>query len=284
MLQIELASGRVVKAERNRALRKLIGRSRSSIEYKHRNISAVMAAFGLPFIRGYKPAVNYQASLFEAVEARISKLGLHEKLAQTDHAAEERRRRLVEGGLHDRHAHLEVPGVSPPAHWKYERVPLNVPRLSNIDPSIDRIIRRFDPAARDARARALGEAGEAFLFQAERNRLAAHGRDDLAAKVRWVAKEDGDGAGFDILSFTKRGEERWLEVKTTNGPSTTPFWLSENERRVSEEYRDRFRLARLYDFSRKPAAYRMKPPLTDHVHLFPSQYRAELYRSDSGQR
>ena len=60
MLQIEFVGSAIVKAERNRALQNLIGRSRSSIEYKHRNISAVMAAFGLPFIQGYKPAVNYQ--------------------------------------------------------------------------------------------------------------------------------------------------------------------------------------------------------------------------------
>ena len=104
--------------------------------------------------------------------------------------------------------------------------------------------------------------------------MSTNGRDDLAAKVRWVAKEDGDGAGFDILSFSKRGEGRWLEVKTTNGPAATPFWISENELRVSEERQDVFRLVRLYDFSRKPAAYRLKPPLTDHVRLNPAQYRA----------
>ena len=118
--------------------------------------------------------------------------------------------------------------VAPPAAPKPEC-------LQKINPDIHTIIRRFDPAVRDARARALGEAGEEFVFQAEQNWLSSNGRDDLAVKVRWVAKEDGDGAGFDILSFSRRGEKRWLEVKTTNGPSTTPFWISENERRVSEE-------------------------------------------------
>ena len=155
-------------------------------------------------------------------------------------------------------------------------MPSKIARPSRIDPSIDRIIRKFDPAARDAKARALGEAGEAFLFHAERNRLSARGRDDLAAKVRWVAKEDGDGAGFDILSFSKHGGECWLEVKTTNGPVETPFWLSENEFRVSEGNLDKFRLVRLYNFSRRPSAFRMKPPLTDYVDLIPVNYRAEL--------
>ena len=118
----------------------------------------------------------------------------------------------------------------------------------NDDPVVRRILRKFDPARRDARARALGKAGEVFLLHAEQSWLSTNGRDDLAAKVCWVTKEEGDGAGFDILSFSRRGEERLLEVKTTNGPSTTPFWISENERRVSEKYRKIFRLVRLYNF------------------------------------
>lgn len=117
-------------------------------------------------------------------------------------------------------------------------------------------------------------AVKSFLFQAEQNPLSEIGRDDLAGKVRWVAKEDGDGAGYDILSFSRYGDERWLEVKTTNGPATTPFWITENERRASEDRPDVFRLARLHDFSRVPATFRLRPPLTDHVRLSPSQYRA----------
>ena len=251
MLQIELAGGAIVKAVHNRALQKLIGRSRGSIEYKHQNISAVMAAFGLPFIRGYKPAVNYQQALFEVIRVH-----------------------LVEHRLHDSLANAEVALTFSPSDLVYKPAPIMNKKLKVDNPVIRRILHEFDPAVRDAKARALGEAGEAFLFQAEQDWLSANGRDDLAAKVRWVAKEDGDGAGFDILSYSKRGKKRWLEVKTTNGPSTTPFWISENERRVSEKHQDMFRLVRLYDFSQQPAAYRLRPPLTNHVQLIPTQYRA----------
>ena len=72
-------------------------------------------------------------------------------------------------------------------------------------------------------------------YTLKRYRLSAIGRTDLSSKVRWIAKEVGDGEGFDILSFSEKGEERWLEVKTTNGPATTPFWISENEWQVSEK-------------------------------------------------
>lgn len=251
MLETELAGATVVKAQRNRTLQNVIDRSRGSIEYKHQNISAVMAALGLPLIQGYKPAVNYQHALFDAIEARI-----------------------IGSDIQNRIADASMPNAVSPGNLVYGPAPELSPRPLAANPALNRLVRKFDPALRDARARALGEAGEAFLFHAEQDRLSAHGRDDLSGKVRWVAKEDGDGAGYDILSFSKRGDVRWLEVKTTNGPATTPFWITENERRVSEERPDVFRLTRLYDFSRTPAAFRLKPPLTEHVRLAPTQYRA----------
>ena len=99
---------------------------------------------------------------------------------------------------------------------------------------VKKILREFDPAIRDAKSKSLGNAGEEFVLYAEKYRLSEIGRTDLSSKVRWVAKEVGDDEGYDILSFSEKYEERWLEVKTTNGPATTPFWLSENERQVSE--------------------------------------------------
>lgn len=56
MLRIEMKDRIFNKAERNRMLQERFSRSRGSIAYKHRNISAIMAMLGLPFIRGYKPA------------------------------------------------------------------------------------------------------------------------------------------------------------------------------------------------------------------------------------
>ena len=58
MLRIEEAGGAFNKAERNRTLQARIGRSKGSIEYKHRNTSAVMEQLGLRFIQGYKLAQN----------------------------------------------------------------------------------------------------------------------------------------------------------------------------------------------------------------------------------
>ena len=251
MLQFDLAGEKFNKAEYNRVLQQAIGRSKGSIEYKHQNISAVMERMGLPSITGYKPPHKFQTRLYEVVDFRLSHTGLSEKISNDVGNA-----------------------IAPAEGLRFLEAPERHPEPDTPDRTVRRIIRLYDPAKRDARLRKLGEAGEHFLYRAEKNRLSWHGRDDLANKVRWISKEDGDGAGYDILSFSRNGEKRLLEVKTTNGPVTTPFWISRNELQVSEENREIFRVARLYQFSRSPLAFRLKPPLEDHVNLRAAEYFA----------
>ncbi|WP_287214730.1 DUF3883 domain-containing protein [Mesorhizobium sp.] len=142
--------------------------------------------------------------------------------------------------------------------------------------ALERIVRKFDPALRDARNRQLGQGGEERVFFAEQSGLRAAGRDDLARKVRWVSVEDGDGAGYDIRSFDAAGSERLIEVKTTTGHKQTPFLLSENERAFSEERPDAFRLVRLFDFVHQPRAFELTPPLDRSVLLKAATWRTHF--------
>jgi len=98
----------------------------------------------------------------------------------------------------------------------------------------------------------------------------------LARKVEWTSEVRGDGAGYDIRSFDFDGKDRLIEVKTTNGPAKTPFYLSENERAFSDERPDAFRLLRLYQFVDKPSAFELMAPLSDRLALHPCNYRATL--------
>jgi hypothetical protein len=82
--------------------------------------------------------------------------------------------------------------------------------------------------------------------------------------VRWVAEEDGDGAGYDVLSFEASGEERLLEVKTTNGSARTPFFLTRHEWRIAEERRG--------GVARR--IFTIEPPLENSLRL-----RAETWRA-----
>ena len=98
----------------------------------------------------------------------------------------------------------------------------------------------------------------------------------LAKKIRWISEEDGDGAGYDILSFDEKGKERFLEVKTTVGSDTTPFYITRNELSLSSERPEAFRLCRVFDFSIRPRMFELAPPLADFVHLSPLSYEASF--------
>lgn len=137
------------------------------------------------------------------------------------------------------------------------------------------IARKFDVAARDARNRTLGRAGEeCALLAHERLVLEVAGRDDFARKVRWVSEEDGGGAGYDIVSFAPDGRSRLIEVKTTNGWERTPFHITRKELAVAEERRLEWCLFRLWNFSRAPKAFKLHPPLDAHVSLTATSFQA----------
>lgn len=106
----------------------------------------------------------------------------------------------------------------------------------------------------------------------------ANHRRDLAQGVRWVAAEEGDGAGYDILSFDLSGAERLIEVKTTNGPARTPFFLSRNERALSEERPGDWLLYRVHLFATEPRIFTLAPPLESSVDLKPETWRAVFSR------
>ena len=258
MLADDCAGRPYSKAAYNRALQERISRSRGSIEYKLQNISAVLKGLGEDWIPGYKPAFNFQMALADAV-ARW--LALHPGwLART-------------GSSLSAHA----PGLAEPeALW------IGPPPTAGNGPPPDEleqmlfVARKFDVAGRDARNRALGRAGEERVLGHERVTLASAGRHDLARKVRWISEEDGDGAGYDILSFAPDGRPRRLEVKTTNGWDRTPFHISRTELAAADEWRSEWSLVRLWNFSRAPKAFELHPPLDRHVSLTAESFRADF--------
>src|SRR5260370_41274444 len=77
MLGRERAGDKINKADLYRKLAPEVRRSEKSIEWKLRNVSAVLEEIGIAWIPGLLPAHNYQDSLVEAVEAQ---LGQHPKV------------------------------------------------------------------------------------------------------------------------------------------------------------------------------------------------------------
>jgi Domain of unknown function (DUF3883) len=254
MLRLQLAGEQFIKVHRIISLQKIVDRTRPSIEFKFRNISAALELLGLPWVKGYLPAHNFQRSLMLVLESRLEQFD------------------VVTLGA------IETPpsGMQEATALFYEQPPQKVVSTSlNAESEIVRMLRKFDAAERDQRNRNLGLKGEELIFHSERSRLAIE-NPKLVEKIRWVSKEDGDGAGFDILSFDKSGQERLLEVKTTVGGRTTPFYISRNELSLSRERPLEFRLIRLYDFAQDARAFELAPPLESFVSLEPQNYVARF--------
>lgn len=267
MLDKQLRGEPLNKAEHNRSLQQLLpARGHKAIEFKHQNISHVLHQLRLPRLAGYRPARNIQRSLIAAVQRQLPAHGeLDERLVLA--AAPEP---------------LEIPSRAAPAPGDAILRLRAAPAPAAAEPADteerrNRLVRRIDWAVRDERNRRLGRQGEERVLASERARLAAADRPDLAKKVRWVSAEDGDGAGYDILSYCRHGEERFLEVKTTVGGPRTPFRLSAGERECAAEHPERFRIVRVYDFLRRPETFRLRPPLAAAVRLEPTEYRATPY-------
>jgi hypothetical protein len=251
MLDAELSGHGYVKSRRNAAMMERTGRSHGSVEFKHQNISAVLDELGLPWIRGYKPRRNFQTTLFEAIDRYLSARG-----------------EAVLGGTPKPEAPVDAEGIFVGAP---ERRP-EPPR----PPELERLVGKFDPVARDYRNRTLGSAGEAFVLDVERKRLAQADRPDLARQLRWVAAEDGDGAGYDVRSFDLSGRERLIEVKTTKGAARTPFFLTRNEHDLAGERPDSWRLYRVHLFAQAPRIFTIAPPLSEALHLRTESWRASF--------
>ena len=249
MLTKELSGQSYVKSHHCSALMATLGRSHRSVEFKHQNISAVLDELGLPWIPGYIPKPNYQGAIFDAIDRYLSGHQNILSLAQRGPAPP-----LVDDVF------VNAPSVLPGAKEKPKR--------------LLRLVRKFDPVERDLRNRSLGEAGEAFVFQSERNRLHHAGRTDLAEQIRWVSKEDGDGSGYDIHSFTLDGVTRLIEVKTTNGAARTPFFISRNEYELSCERPTDWCIYRVHLFAQSPRIFALQPPLDKNLRLSTEVWRA----------
>ena len=248
-------------AHRNALMMKLRSRSRSSVERKHQNISAVLVELGFTYISGYKPLFNYQAQLRATVLAHLA--GRKRDLEHINTVRDIDPAPYT--GNWDRVLDPDVP----------EHIPMAMP------PERKYLARHVNYSQREAENRRLGASGEQFVLDFERFRLARVGREDLANEVEWSSNERGDGLGYDVRSFRIGGdgvakdEEMFIEVKTTNRGKYQPFYISENEVEFSREFNERYSLYRVYDFcSRGRRLYRMPGCVKDHVSLNPVLYRA----------
>ena len=264
MLASELHGELFNKAQHRRELMPLLqGRTEASIERKHQNISAVLGEMGFPFVDGYKPLRNYQRT---HLPMRVSEaLTAHPSIVRTVEAEVDQPVTVP--------SIADILGAMQDAPRPSDKVARNAPPLFQGWLQGNGGINYLE---RESHNRSLGSAGEEFVVNYERARLSFAGKDRLAESVEWVSRTEGDGTGYDVLSFEKSGRERFIEVKTTQYGRYTPFFVSRNELRFCDRHREAYRLYRVFAFKSEPKMFSLKGSIEDHCRLDPTEYRASL--------
>lgn len=234
MLSSEMKGEAYSKAEHRRYLSPLLNsRSDGSIEFKHQNISAVLIYLGQPYIKGYLPRYNYQKVLVDKVIDYLTR----------NINIEDQFRHFADKKIIHRESSL-----------KFEKLIVEAPTLSAVSEPSTRYNRnpiKINYLEREQRNQSLGKSGEQLVMQFEKWNLNRIGKEKLADQVKWISQEEGDGAGFDILSKNLNGTDKYIEVKTTKLGKETPFYFSKNELDFSVEHSTNFHLFRLFNFEQE---------------------------------
>lgn len=261
MLTLELAGQNYNKSVHRRALLKqLNSRSNGAVELKHQNISAVLRDLNCFWIPGYKPRGNYQDALARYVENWINS---HPEFDRASRFAVDQPA-FVPSGVELSKLVVEAP------------TPTSQVKEAPAEYAIRRSAAKRDYVAQEARNAALGNAGELLALEYEDFRLRSAGKKTLAERIEHVSKTQGDGLGYDILSFETSGKERFIEVKTTAFAKETPFYASMNEVAYSEEFQDQFHLYRLFEFRKLPKLFSLSGAIGSHCYMDPVSFICKL--------
>ena len=262
MLSFEINQVPYSKTKHRTALiPKLNGRSNGSVEFKHQNISAALVSLGQPYIIGYKPRFNYQKSLEIAILDYLENDKAIEKTFDTFAFDEE----------------LNNAGKIDFKNWTEEFPDFSDMNDSNNrayeDPEIYKLrIAKINFIEKEQRNKVLGFNGEQLVLEYEKWRLGAIGKEKFIDKVEWISEEQGDGAGFDILSKNNNGTDRYIEVKTTKLGKLTPIYLSRNELKFSNINTENYYLYRVFEFNRNPKLFTRNGSLGEVCNLEPISY------------
>jgi hypothetical protein len=256
MLKLELKLKKYNKAAHRRILTPLLNKRKpGAIERKHQNISAALRKLGQPFIKGYAPLSHYQNILDEEVVRYLIQNPQIERLFNSF------ANRII---------------VKPPAKDDFNEFITEAPKARQaLEPktSYRRNPIKINYLEKEQQNRNLGELGEELVMEYERWQLIKLGKDNLADKVEWVSKEQGDGTGFDILSRNLNGTDKYIEVKTTKLSKETPIFFSKNELEFSVDHHKDFHLYRVFDFEKKAQMFKRNGALNEICQPVPISYK-----------
>ncbi len=116
----------------------------------------------------------------------------------------------------------------------------NINVTKNIEPPEKRYRfgKKIDWDSLNEKRKITGIEGEELVMILEEDYLKSINRTDLANQIRHISKEEGDGLGYDILSYFDDGRKKYIEVKSTKSSIETPFNISQNELSFLEDHYD----------------------------------------------
>lgn len=261
MLRLELRGEKYNKTEHRRALiEQLNNRTHGSVEMKHQNISAVLMSEDIQGIIGYKPLGNYQGALFNEVFGYLA-----------------RNRDLYALFKKDAEASPIIPSIQDfLAAYEDAPEPVDTSTSSIAEPRAIYVPEKVNFLEIEANNIELGDAGEQFVINFEKARLIRAGKESLAERIEQVSVTQGPSAGFDVLSFEENGSDRYIEAKTTKNGKNTPFYVTPNELRFSQENAKRYHLYRVFKYRTDPKVFSLQGDLEDLCDLRPSEYMARI--------
>lgn len=251
MLLLEWRGEPYNKSANRRALARLLNkRSDSSIEMKFRNVSAILLAYGIPPIFGYKPLVNFQHGLEEAVVGAIAEIKDFSTLAIGAVTVTKTR---------------AIPGLQP----------TEAPLISTLwrAAALRRSVLTPDLTAVESRSEALHSLALRAVAQYERNALLSLDREDLAAAVAIREIDVRTGNGIVVSKFPS-GAEKSIVVKPTNSIAEFPFIVTADEVDLSSDPSVGFQLYRVFGMRHRPGFYILKGNLRSSAQLTTSSYSA----------
>ena len=240
-------------------------------KYKNYNIKYEKYRFIKLLQRAQDAVLNESKTTVESVETVVS---------QTDN--------ISSAITHDK-TNLDI--LDYPITESAEEIELNIadsPTITSKSKSNSNKIRTkegINYSEQQAISQKIGDRGEELVLRNEIEKIKQWGLpDEILSKVRRVSLESDD-YGFDILSFDKDGNERYLEVKTTktNGKNFS-FILTRNEFEHAKTYGSRYSFVIVFDILCNPRIWYMGNPFVEEpykVKIQPFQYRVDVKTIES---
>ena len=98
------------------------------------------------------------------------------------------------------------------------------------------------PSKPSTPSKKVGDAGEKYVYEFEKNKLERLGLSDLANKIVKQYEDLSFFPGYDIQSFDELGNKIFIEVKSTKGKNKNYFEISDNEIRAAKELGDSYHI------------------------------------------